>query len=283
MPVIAIIGAGAIGGALAQKLALRNRVREVRLIDAVHDIAAGKALDIRQSSPIEGFSTVVTAGDFPYGAAGADVVVLADHASGEGEHTGEAGLALVRRLLALGSEAPMVCAGTEQRVLIARAVSELHVAPARVVGSAPVALESALSALAALELDGSGVEVTLRVVGVPPRDAVVAWEEATASGAPLTSALPPHEIAALGARIPGLWPPGPYALGSAGARVVEALSGRSRRRYSCFVWLGRGRVAAMPVELWAAGVRRVLEPSLTRQERTMLENALERSARASGS
>jgi hypothetical protein len=213
---------------------------------------------------------------------GADIVVLADRASGQGEIAGEAGLALLRQLLGLGITAPLVCAGTEQRLLIGRAVTELHVPSARIVGSAPFALESALAAMAGLSLDRSGVEVTLRVVGVPPAAAVVAWEEATASGAPLTSALPAHEIAALNARIPGLWPPGPYALGSAGARVVEALAGRSRRRYSCFVSLGRGRVAAMPVELWADGVRRVLEPSLTRQERTMLENALEGSAQASG-
>jgi malate/lactate dehydrogenase len=33
-------------------------------------------------------------------------------------------------------------------------------------------------------------------------------------------------------------------------------------------------VAAMPVELGEDGVRRVIEPALTRQERTRLDNAL---------
>jgi hypothetical protein len=42
-----------------------------------------------------------------------------------------------------------------------------------------------------------------------------------------------HEIAAVAARIPGLWPPGPYALGSAGARVAEALCAGSRREFAC--------------------------------------------------
>jgi malate/lactate dehydrogenase len=36
----------------------------------------------------------------------------------------------------------------------------------------------------------------------------------------------------------------------------------------------RGTVVAMPVEIGPGGVRRVIEPSLTRQERTMLENAV---------
>ena len=274
MSLIAIIGAGPVGGALAHKLAGRDRVREVRLIDPEGRIAEGKALDIRQSGPVEGFSTVVTADNHLASASGADVAVVADSASGSGDHKGEAGLALLRQLGANGFRAPIVFAGTEQRDMIARAVSELHFPSSRLAGSAPAALESALRALAGLAIDGSGVEVSLRVVGVPPHSAVVAWEEASAFGQPIASALAPHEMAGLSARIPGLWPPGPYALASAAARVVEAIALGSRRRYSCFVSLGRGKVAAMPVELWPDGVRRIVQPSLTRQEQTRLDNAM---------
>jgi malate dehydrogenase len=275
---VAILGAGPLGATLAHTLAARERVREVRLIDAGGDpegrIAEGKALDIRQSGPVENSSTRVTAAAHLASAAGASVVVIADEASGKGEHTGETGLALVRQLVALGMTSPLVFAGAGQRELMARVIAELHVPEARVVGSAPLALESALRALVGVAVDGSGVEVSLRVVGVPPKQAVVAWEEATAFGQPIASQLPAHEIAAISSRIPSLWPPGPYGLGSAAARVVEALAMGSRRRYTCFVSLGRGRVAAMPVELDRRGVRRILEPSLTRQERTMLENAI---------
>ena len=136
-----------------------------------------------------------------------------------------------------------------------------------------------MRALAGVLLDTSGVDVALRIVGVPPNAAVVAWEEAAASGLPLSSQLPAHQIAMLSSKIRSLWPPGPYALASAASRVVEGLLGRSRRRFSCFVPLERGpvrdSVVAMPVELGAEGVRRVLEPSLTRQERTLLDNAFE--------
>jgi len=154
------------------------------------------------------------------------------------------------------------------------AIAELHIADSRIVGSAPFALESALRALAGLSIDVSGVDITLSVVGVPPDNAVVAWEEASASAQPLASQLAPHEIAALNARLPRLWPPGPYALASAAARVAEGIVNGSRRRVSCFVAAGRGRVGAMPVELGEDGVRRLIEPVLTRQERTRLENAL---------
>jgi malate dehydrogenase len=273
---IAIVGAGPLGGALAHRLAGRDRVREVRLIDTEARVAEGKALDIRQSAPVEGFSTQVTSAGSIHAAAGADAIVLADAALGGIEHGGEPALSLVRRLAESSQGSPIVCAGAAQRDVMARSVTELRVPAAKIVGAAPFALESALRAVTGLIADGSGVEISLSVIGVPPDAAVVAWEEASAFGQPLTSAVAPHDIASLSARIPGLWPPGPYALASAAARVVEALVNGSRRRFSCFVALPDRRVAAMPVELERGGVKRVIEPTLTRQERTRLENALAR-------
>ena len=274
MSFVSIIGSGPLGGAIAHKLASRDRVREVRLIDTEERIAQGKALDILQASPIDGFSTRVVASGSLAAAAGASVIVIADAADGQGEFSGEIGLALLRQMAAIEAAVPIVCAGASQRGLIARAVTELHIADSRIVGSAPFALESALRALAGLSIDVSGVDLTLTVVGVPPDFAVVAWEEASASAQPLASQVAPHEIAALNARLPGLWPPGPYALASAAARITEGIVNGWRRRVSCFVADRRGRVGAMPVELWEDGVRRVIEPVLTRQERTRLENAL---------
>jgi malate dehydrogenase len=275
MSFIAIIGAGPTGGALAHKLATRDSVGEVRLIDDVEGVAAGKALDIAQSGPVEGFTTRVVATPGLPSAAGASAIVIADRADGQGEYVGESGLALLRKLSRLEARAPIVLAGAGQLELIPRAVSELHINPSRLLGSAPFALESALRAVAGLVLDASGVEISLKLAGVPPHAVVVGWEEATAFGQPLSSRMAPHEIAALSARIPRLWPPGPYALASAASRIVEAIVNGSRRRFSCFVALGRGRASAMPVELGEDGVLHIIEPTLTRQEQTRLDNALE--------
>ena len=82
MPLIAVIGGGPLGGALAHKLAGRSRVAEVRLIDPDGRVADGKALDILQASPIEQFSTRVTSAASIPAAAGADAIVLADLVSG---------------------------------------------------------------------------------------------------------------------------------------------------------------------------------------------------------
>jgi malate dehydrogenase len=279
MPFIAIIGAGPLGSSLAHKLAQRQRAREIRLIDPGDAIARGKALDIQQSGPVEGFDSVVSAYSSVHAAVGADSIVIADAVTGA-EHGGEAGLSLLRQIDASGSTCPIVFAGSSQRELMMRAVTELHLPPERVVGSAPVALVSTMRALAAVVLDASAVDISLNVVGVPPRDAVIAWQEASVAGQPLTSAMAAHDMAALSARVPGLWPPGPYALASAAARVTEAVCLGSRRQFSCLVDVGRGRITAMPVELKAGGIKRIIEPSLTAQERTALENAAHKAMRS---
>ena len=290
MGFIAIVGGGSLGGAVAHALAVRDRVPEVRLIDPAGDpagaVARGKALDIQQSSPIDTFTTRLTAAASIQSAVGAGVVILADAAGGAdggNEYGGERGLALVRQLVAAGHRGPILFAGAQPHDLMAATVAEVHVARAHAIGSAPLALESALRALVGLALDGSAVDVSLRVVGVPPRHGVVAWEEASAHGQPLAALLPAHEIAGLSARIPGLWPPGPYALAAAAARVAEAVYHGSRRTFSCFVVADAGPVRAavvsVPIEVGSRGVIRVLEPSLTRQERTGMENAIERAAR----
>ena len=277
MSFIAIVGAGAIGGALAQRLASRGRVGEIRLIDEHGSVALGKALDIQQSGAVDGFTTKLTGATSIGAVAGADAIVIADAAAGDAEHSGEAGLALVKKIAALELRAALVFAGNTQRWLIARAAAELHVPRQRLIGSAPTALESAVRALAAIEADGSAAEMHLRIVGVPPDAAVIAWEEATASGQPMSSMLPPHRLAGISARLPRLWPLGPFALASAAARVAEAAALGSRRRYSCFVCVGEGEmpasVLAMPCEIGRTGVARVLRPSLTRQEQTLLDNA----------
>ena len=66
----------------------------------------------------------------------------------------------------------------------------------------------------------------------------------------------------LTSRIPALWPPQPYTLASAAARVAEALAGGSRRRYTCFAAIdvagaGRGMIAAVPVEIPLTAVPKI--------------------------
>jgi malate dehydrogenase len=280
MSFVAVIGAGPIGGALTHKIAQRARVHEVRLIDSAVSVAQGKGLDILQSSPVEHFATRVTAAASIHAAAGAAAIVIADAAEGSGEHRGETGLQMLRQLTAVETTAPLVFGGADQGELMARAAEELHVARSRLIGTAASAFESAIRAMVGLAIDVTGVDVHLRVLGVPPKTAVIAWEGATVFGQPLASQLPPHAAAAVAARAPGLWPPAPYALASATTRVVEAIANGSRRQFTCFVVLDAGprrsAVAAVPIVVGRRGVLKTIQPALSRQEQTLLENALEK-------
>jgi malate dehydrogenase len=283
MPFAAIVGAGELGAAIAARLAARDSIPEVRLIDAPLQAAAGKALDIQQSGAVEGFRTRIGSDGDIRAAAGARVVVLADSSAGQKEWQGDEGLGLLRQIWTIVEReaSTIVCAGASQRLLIERAAGELHMDPRRICGSAPGALEAAACSLTALEVDGSSNDVRLQLTGIPPRGIVVGWSAATVRGASAVEAIAPHRLTAITSRLVALWPPGPYSLASSATRIVEALFDGSRRRHSCFVVLDgrlgpRGRVAAVPVTLTDRGVGEILMPSLTTHELVALQTAIEK-------
>ena len=276
---VAIIGAGELGGAIAHLLARRDAARSITLVDESGTVAAGKALDIAQAAPSEGFATrLAGATDVSY-AAGASVIVIADRAAAPGEWRGEDGLMMLKRLMAGARGAIIVCAGAAQRDLVDRGVRELKIGRDRLFGSAPEALAGGARALVALAVNGSPLDVALMVIGVPPAHTVISWEEATLGGVSLTRLLDEPVRRRLGPRINALWPPGPIALAAAAVKAIESIAGRHRQLVSSFVAPdgasgGRLRTAALPVRLGAAGVAEVVVPALSSAERVALDNAM---------
>src|SRR5262249_50675109 len=113
---VAILGAGDLGGAVAHTLARRDLAHTVRLIDSTGQLAAGKALDLMQAAPIEGFAARVVGSTDPSTMSGADLIVVADRA-GHGEWQGDEGLALLRQVARIGHSSIVVCAGALHREL----------------------------------------------------------------------------------------------------------------------------------------------------------------------
>ena len=72
---IALIGAGNIGGTLAHLVGLKE-LGDVVLFDVFGGVAAGKALDLMQSSPVDGFDSLMTGGADYAAIKGADVVIV---------------------------------------------------------------------------------------------------------------------------------------------------------------------------------------------------------------
>src|SRR5439155_26081050 len=164
------------GGATARALSARGRVTAMRLIDEHASVAAGKALDLRQSAPIIGSDASIEASTDFASAVGASAIVLADAASGT-DWSGEAGLAVVRRLGRLGclEHSVLICAGAAHRALMQQSFDELRVPRSRSVGSAPEALAGIARSLVAIEARGSASQITLAVLGNPPARVIVPW------------------------------------------------------------------------------------------------------------
>src|SRR5207247_9651253 len=103
-------------------------------------------------------------------------------------------------------------AGASQRDAIDVGVRELRVPRARLFGSAPEALAAGARALVALAVNGSPRDVALSVLGVPPAQTVIPWQDATLAGFALTRLVDEPGPRRLAARVRALWPPGPYPL-----------------------------------------------------------------------
>ena len=280
MASVAIIGAGSVGGAVAQALAARDKVRRVLLVDAAAGVAAGKALDIMQSGAVSGSHTRLEGTDDLSRAVGSAVCVVADrHGPPEAEWSGDDGLALLRQLAPWTEKVPLVFAGASQTGLMSTARREHHIPRPLLIGSAPEAFASAMRSMVALEAGCSPSEVSLAVLGLPPAGLVVPWSEAAIGGFALERTLTPVQMSRLDARAQRLWPPGPFALGMAAARAVEAVVTASRGALSVLTVLDgeygvRNRLGSMPALLDARGVASLRVPSLSSRERVLVETAL---------
>ncbi len=275
---IAIIGAGALGGALAHLLARRNAAATIRIVDDHGRAAEGQALDIMEAAPIEQFASRVTGSASLAAAGGADVVVVADRFGGT-EWQGDEGLALLTRLLELAPSSIILCAGASQRDLVDRGVRELHIDRRRVIGSAPEALASGARALIALALNRSPGDVAVTVLGNPPAHIVVPWNDASVGGDRLTNVIDDAGRRRLAARIAAMWPPGPLALAAVAGKAVDAMLGGTRTAQSAFVGPEtaggeRMRTAALPVTLGPDGVDQILVPKLSVADQVALDTAI---------
>jgi len=276
----AIIGAGELGGATAHFLARRDYAQSIVIVDERDRVAAGKALDIAQAAPIEGFATQMTSGADVSMAAGADVIVIAERAQG-GEWTGEEAFGLVKRIAASAPGAVIVLAGPSSRETIERSVVEGGIARRRLIGSAPEALTASARALAALAVSGSPRDAALAVLGVPPSHVVIAWENATIAGFALAPLIDEPTRRRLTDQVRAMWPPGPHALAAAAVKTIAAIEGRSRQLVSAFVGpdgtMGtRARTAAVPIRVGPGGVIETVIPELSVVERVALDNAMMR-------
>ena len=292
-PKIALIGAGNIGGTLAQLVGLKE-LGDVVLFDIVEGLGEGKSLDIAQSSPIAGFDAVLR-GTSSYAAIrGADVVIVtAGIARKPGMSRDDLLDVNCRVIHAVGTgiktycpKAFVICVTNplDAMVWVLRESSGLphH----RVVGMAGVLDSARFRYFLAEEFDVSVEDVTAFVLGGHGDSMVPLARYSTVAGIPLpdlvkmgwTTAERIDEIIRRvrdgGAEIVGLLKTGSayYAPATAAIEMAESHLRDKKRVLPCAAYLKGeygvgGLYVGVPVVIGAKGVERVVEINLNRGEK----------------
>jgi malate dehydrogenase len=271
MRTVVIFGAGELGATLARRLA--GSPGRVVLVDPDEGKAKGKALDILQSGPVDGFDTRVEGAAAAERFAEPDVAIAADHPDLAGASAAFRAAAMMRALR------PRVALVALARP--AAAVDALLGAgfdADRVAGTAPLAVEAALRRRLAEALDVAPRAVSLALVGLPPDAIVVPHASAAIGGAPLDG-LGPAALRQAVQEATGRTP-GPVALASAAAAVIGALDA-PRASVLCVMAradgvAGMGRATlALPRRIAKGRIGAALDLALEPYERVALQNAAE--------
>ncbi len=276
---IAILGAGELAATLARRVAEQELARRVVLVDPDEPRARGKALDIAQSGPVEGFDVQVEAAATLAAAGAFDALVVADPAELADPRLPRArASALGESLVPVVGKRLLLVAAASASTLIEAAVRK-GMSRQRVLGSAPVAYVSALTRRLASEMEVEPRCVSALVLGLPPDQMVIPRESACVGGVPVDR-LSPVALRRAAAGLAGRTP-GPVALAAAAARVLRALGGSRPSILNVLVSLQgeyghRGVAVAVPARLAAGGVDSVVEVPLDPVDRVAFDRAAQR-------
>ena len=217
MSTVVILGAGEHGATLARRLAGRELARRIVLVDSDEGRARGKALDILQSGPVDRFDTRVDGASDPGSIDEPDILVVADAP----ELTEGPGAADRLAQLVVKTKPRLVVVAGARPAASVDGVLATGFAADRVVGSAPVAVASAIRRRLAAALDVEPSAVCLALLGLPPDVIVVPHASAAVGGVPIEQLRPAalrQAVQEVGGRTPG-----PVALAAAAVHVIAAL------------------------------------------------------------
>jgi malate dehydrogenase len=296
MAKVTIFGAGNVGATCAHVLAQRD-ICDVVMIDVVEGMPQGKALDMRQSGPLQDFGVEI-AGSNDYAAcAGSDVVVVtAGLARKPGMDRMEllqknvgivAGAAKAVREHAPKSVIVMVTNPLDVMAFVAQRVSGFP--RERVVGMAGVLDSARFRAFIAMELGLSIVDVSAMVLGGHGDSMVPLPRYSTVNGVPITELMDAATITRIsdrtrkgGAEIVNLLKTGSayYAPGTSSAQMAEAILKNRRHLLPCSVQLQgeyglEGVFCGVPVVLGAGGMQKIVQLKLSAAEQAELVKSAE--------
>ena len=289
---VTVVGAGMVGGTVAQMLALRDYA-DVVLVDIVEGLPQGKALDLMQSGAVLGFDTRLTGLNDYAGTTGSDVVVIT---SGIARKPGmsrddllRTNLGIVRsvtrQVVAQSPDAIVIVVSNPLDAMCHAAFDAAGFPRERVIGMAGVLDSARFRTFIAMELDVSVEDVSAFVLGGHGDTMVPLSRYSTVAGIPITELLPAERVVALeertangGAEIVGLLKTGSayYAPGTSVVAMVDAILLDKRRVLPCSVLLQGeygidGLFMGVPIKLGASGVKHIFQVELTSDEQAKLQ------------
>ena len=300
---ISIIGAGFVGATAAHWCAVKE-LGDVVLVDIVDGMPQGKALDLLEAGPIEGYDLHIVGTNNYADTAGSDIIVITAGLPRQPGMTREDLVGVNAKIVRDVIESVMMHSPNAIMILVTNPLDTmLYLAKKvtgwpreRVIGQAGVLDSARMRAFMAMELNVSVENTHAFVMGGHGDEMVPLARYSTVAGIPITQLLPPDRVEAIidrtrkgGGEIVSLLKKGSafFAPSAATMQMVEAILKDRKMILPCSVYLegeyGLNDICfGVPVKLGRNGVEQIIEVDLTDDERSAMERsaALVRSSMA---
>ncbi len=284
---VTIVGAGNVGGMVAQRLA-QAQVADIVLMDAAPGLAGGKVLDLLHAGPVCRYDTPLIGTSTYDETAGSSVVAICAGLPRKPGMSRDALLkantdtvkAITQEVVSRSPNAILLIVSNPLDVMSYVAYKTSGFPKARVVGMAGVLDSARLQVFIALELGISAEHVQATVLGGHGDDMVPLLRYTTVSGIPVTDLISPERLTAIiqrtqnaGAEVLKLLQTGSayFAPSAAVAEMVTTILRGQKRILSCSALCqGEYKVdnlfSGVPVQLGEGGVEKIIEMKLTPDE-----------------
>ena len=300
-PKIALIGAGQIGGTLAHLAAIKE-LGDVVLFDIAEGTPQGKALDIAQSGPVEGFDASLKGANDYADIAGADVRIVTAGVPRKPGMSRDDLLGINLKVMksvgeGIKTHAPnafVICITNPLDAMV-WALQQFSGLPAnKVVGMAGVLDAGRFRHFLSVEFDVSMKDVTAFVLGGHGDTMVPLTRYSTVAGIPLPDLVAmgwttQEKLDAIvqrtrdgGAEIVGLLKTGSafYAPAASAIEMAEAYLKDQKRVLPCAAWVDgafglSGLYVGVPTVIGANGVEKIIDIKLSKDEQAMFDKSVD--------
>ncbi len=291
---VTVVGAGNVGATTAHRLADKE-LCDVVLVDIIEGMPQGKALDLAESGPVEGYDCKLVGTNGYRETANSDIVVIT---SGIARKPGmsrddllntNAGIvgSVTQEIVKHSPNCIIIVVSNPLDAMSQVAFKKSGFPKNRVIGMAGVLDSARMRTFLAEALNVSVENVTAFVLGGHGDTMVPLPRYSTCAGIPVTELLPKEVIDQIvtrtangGAEIVSLLKTGSayYAPSAATVEMVEAILKDKKKILPCAAYLEgeygiNGLYVGVPVKLGANGIEEIIQINLTTDERAALQKS----------